>query len=48
MIKLTYTERREAMTEFAKDPSLDVRVIKRDGKIIATLTRSNQIVEWRY
>ncbi len=47
MIKLTYTERQKAMTEFRKDPSLDVQSIIRDGNIVATITRSNQIVKWR-
>lgn len=44
---LTYTERQKAMTEFRKDPSLDVQTISRAGKIVATITRSNQVVKWR-
>ncbi len=47
MIKLTYNERKAAMTEFAKDSSLDVQTIMRDGKPLATITRSNQILQWR-
>ena len=45
-MKLTYTQRKEAMTEFAKDPSLDVVTIKVENGTV-TITRSNQIVKWR-
>lgn len=47
MIKLTYKERQRVMTEFAKDPSLDVQVVKRANGSNITVTRSNQIVERR-
>jgi hypothetical protein len=47
MIKLTYTERQKAMTEFRKDPSMDVYTIKREDGSFITVTRSNQVLNWR-
>ena len=46
-MKLTYKERQQAMTEFRKDPSMDVQTIKRENGSLITITRSNQIVQWR-
>ena len=46
-MKLTYKERQKAMTEFRKDPSLDVYTVMRDGKPLVMITRSNQIIQWR-
>ena len=47
MIRLTFAERRKVQTEFAENPSLDVQVIMRDGKVVATITRTNQLSEFR-
>ncbi len=44
-MELTYTERKKAMTEFRKDPSMDIQTIMRDGKTYARITRSNQILD---
>lgn len=46
-MKLTYKERQETMTEFAKDPSLDVLTIKRKDGTLILVTRTNQILKWR-
>jgi hypothetical protein len=46
-MELTYKERQRAMTEFRMEPSQDVYTVMRDGKPYATITRSNQIVQWR-
>ena len=44
---LTYTERKAAMTQFAKDSTLDVQTIRRTDGSLITLTRSNQILNWK-
>ena len=46
-MKLTYKERQKAMTEFRKDPSMDVQTITREDGSFITITRSNQILQWR-
>lgn len=44
---ITYKERQEAMTEFRKDPSLDVYTIRRKDGTYITITRTNEIKEWK-
>lgn len=46
-MKITYKERQKAMTEFRKDTSMDVYTIKREDGSFITVTRSNQVLNWR-
>ena len=44
---LTYKERQTVMTEFRKDPSMDLQTITRADGTFITITRSNKVLAWR-
>jgi hypothetical protein len=46
-MNLTYKEKKEVMTAFAQDISLDVYTVRREDGSLITVSRTQQTVKWR-